>query len=219
MEKLTFRNCDQTLFEKTFGLVEIRNKNCKTLREWIESANNQPITDLEQSFLLHQQNYMIDNIYSWNEQEWIANFIGPVISLVQFSTLQFNAFNERIISAVIDDIELLGKVDGMIARGRREPEKPYFCLQEYKKEKDTDSGDPVGQALSAMLVAQAINNDNLPIYGGYVRGRDWFFMVLEGKEYAISRQFDASEEDLLDIFRILKALKEIVAERIKLLEK
>jgi len=219
MEKLTFRNCDQTLLEKTFGLVEIRNKNCKTLREWIESANNQPITDLEQSFLLHQQNYMIDNIYSWNEQEWIANFIGPVISLVQFSTLQFNAFNERIISAVIGDIELLGKVDGMIATGRREPEKPYFCLQEYKKEKDTDSGDPVGQALSAMLVAQAINNDNLPVYGGYVRGRDWFFMVLEGKEYAISRQFDASEEDLLDIFRILKALKGIVAERIKLLEK
>jgi hypothetical protein len=227
MEKLTFRNCEDTQLEEQFGLQQVKITELLTLKNWVESSKTEAISDMENHVLRYFQQNMIENLFAWNEQEWIAKFIGPIMTLISFTTKKTNSFHERSLLAVINGVEISGRVDGIIAAGQKIPKKPYFCLQEYtsttlsasKKEKDTDSGDPVGQALSAMLVAQAINNDNLPVYGGYVRGRDWFFMVLEGKEYAISRQFDASEEDLLDIFRILKALKGIVAERIKLLEK
>jgi hypothetical protein len=99
----------------------------------------------------------------------------------------------------------------MIASGFRLPEKPYFCFQEYKKEKDPE-GDPAGQTLAAMLAAQEINEHRNPIYGCYIRGQMWFFMVLEEKKYCISVPYVATRDDIFDIFLILKALKQIVTE-------
>jgi hypothetical protein len=94
----------------------------------------------------------------------------------------------------------------MVASGWRAPEIPYFCLQEYKKEKDPN-GDPAGQCLAAMLVAQELNQHQHPVYGCYVLGRNWFFMLLKEKEYAISNAYPSTLEEVFDIFRILKALK------------
>ena len=51
-----------------------------------------------------------------------------------------------------------------------------------------------------------------PIYGCYVLGRDWYFMTLVGKQFCISRGYDASTEHVTDLFRILKALKAIINE-------
>ncbi len=76
-------------------------------------------------------------------------------------------------------------------------------------------GDPAGQALAAMLAGQALNNNELPMYGCHVIGADWYFMTLEGKEYAISRDYSALTTEIFDIFRVLKVLKGIVAERVK----
>jgi hypothetical protein len=96
----------------------------------------------------------------------------------------------------------------MIASGVREPEQPYFCFQEYKRFKDPD-GDPAGQALAAMLAAREINEQRHPIYGAYVLGNSWYFMTLQNKTYAISRgHLSTRESDLLDIFRILRVLKQ-----------
>ena len=53
---------------------------------------------------------------------------------------------ERDLAATIDNYELSGRVDGMIATGFRNPRMPYFCLNEYKKGTDPN-GDPRGQAL------------------------------------------------------------------------
>jgi hypothetical protein len=75
-------------------------------------------------------------------------------------------------------------------------------------------GDPAGQALAAMLAAQALNADGLPMYGCHVIGGDWYFMTLEGKEYAISRDYSTLTTEIFDVFKILKVLKNIVAERI-----
>jgi len=104
-----------------------------------------------------------------------------------------------------------GRPDGMIASGFREPEKPYFCFQEYKKERDPD-GDPAAQALAAMLVAQEISEHSHPIYGGYVRGSLWSFMTLQGREYCISDPYVATRDDVFDIFRMLKSLRQIVTD-------
>ena len=53
------------------------------------------------------------------------------------------------------------------------------------------------------------------MYGCHVIGSDWYFMTLEGKEYAISRDYSALSQEIFDIFRTLKVLKMIVAERVK----
>jgi hypothetical protein len=64
-----------------------------------------------------------------------------------------------------------------------------------------------------MLVGQSLNDDpSKPIYGCYVNGRDWYFMVLLGKEYSISQDYSATTDDIFKVFATLKALKEIVTE-------
>ena len=40
-------------------------------------------------------------------------------------------------------------------------------------------------------------------------------MVLEGKEYVMSRDYSALTDEIFDIFRILRGLKKIIAERVK----
>ena len=130
--------------------------------------------------------------------------------MVNFSGKNRKFFAERPLSATIDKIELNGKVDGLIASGRRVPKQPYFCLHEYKKEEDPD-GDPAGQALAAMLVAQELNQHEQPVYGGYVKGCIWYFMALQRLEYTISYSYVATREDIFDIFRVLKALKAIIS--------
>lgn len=104
-------------------------------------------------------------------------------------------------------MELSGEPDGIIATGFREPEIPMFVFTEYKRQLDPE-GDPAGQTLAAMLVAQRLNPKSHPIYGGYVIGRDWFFMVLHENHYAISTGHNALQApELEEILHALKTLK------------
>ena len=100
----------------------------------------------------------------------------------------------------------------MIATGDREPEAPFFAFTAYKRQLDP-IGDPAGQTLAAMLVAQVLNQHQQAIYGAYVVGSDWRFMVLEGQHYTISRDYAALTDELFAIFRSLKALKAIVIQQ------
>jgi len=43
----------------------------------------------------------------------------------------------------------------------------------------------------------------------------WFFMVLQGKEYATSDEYSAIKPEIFDIFRILKGLKQMIIARIR----
>ncbi|TAD95913.1 MAG: hypothetical protein EAZ97_14895, partial [Bacteroidetes bacterium] len=73
-----------------------------------------------------------------------------------------------------------------------------------------NDGQPDAQALAAMLVVQADENGRKPIYGLYIVGLIWNFMVLNEKEYCISKSYNAENEEIFDIFRMLKALKHII---------
>jgi len=170
------------------------------------------ISDFEQQSLLRSQKTLIFNVHDWNEHELDSHFIGPLFALVDFSTSLFNHFAQREIEGTVDDILLYGRVDGLVASGRREPEQPYFAFQEYKRTLDPN-GDPTGQCLAAMLVGQTLNPQPMPVYGCYVVGSLWQFLTLEGRQYATSPGYSATSDDLFDIFRILKALKQIVTER------
>ena len=102
-------------------------------------------------------------------------------------------------------IESSGRVEWMVCTGKQRPRKPFFFLQEYKPEKVANN-DPLGQLLIAMVDAQFRNSSpDLPLYGCYNIGRMWFFVFLEGKEYGVSRAYDATQEDdLSDMVVILE---------------
>jgi hypothetical protein len=149
----------------------------------------------------------------WNEVELENKFISPLIILSKIDNERFSYFLARELATTIGEYELLGKVDGMIASGFRSPKKPFFCLKEYKRQTDPD-GDPRGQCLIAMLVAQHLNQNQQPIYGCYVIGKLWHFMVLEGKEYAISSGLLCTNDEIFAIFRIIKGLKYLIEKQL-----
>ncbi len=202
---LNFRECTLLKLEKTFRVEQV--KTLPVLEDWLHG--DAEIPDLERQVLISLREHLLMHVYDWNETELAYNFIGPLMVFVNYSTKKFNFFAERRFSGIVEGIEIGGKADGMIASGFREPEKPYFCFHEYKKEKDPE-GDPAAQALAAMLVAQEMNEHHHSVYGCYVKGRDWFFMILQGKQYAISQPYIATREDVFDIFRILRVLKQII---------
>ncbi len=205
MEKITFRECTLTKLDDLFGLTETHQS--ETLSNWLSMPYEIPehkkvsLTDLQLKFL--------DNQKHWNEFELVSHFVVPIFSFVNFTTKYFNDFGDRMISAKFDDIELVGKPDGIIASGYREPKIPFFCFTEYKPDSDP-TGDPYGQCIAAMLVGQALNENKRPIYGCVVKGANWDFMLLEGKNYTISKRFVADDEELFTIFGILQNLKAIL---------
>ena len=212
MEK-SFGDCTISFLEKSFGLRQVLKH--ESLTYWLDLAKNEKINYTETLVLPIFQESLTTNVSSWNEQDLSLHFIGPIFSLVNFTEpYVFNLFAERRISAVLTNmegeaIELYGKPDEMVASGFREPEAPFFCFQEFKREKDPN-GDPIAQALAAMLVGQNINQNRHPMYGCYVLGRDWYFMTLTDNKFCISRGFDATTEYLNDLFCVLKALKVII---------
>jgi hypothetical protein len=100
-------------------------------------------------------------------------------------------------------------VDGMIATGIRNPQIPYFCFHEYKRSIE-NQGSPDAQVLAAMLVAREQNQNKLPIYGLFVVGLFWNFMVLKDNHYCISKAYNADDEEIFAIFKMIKALKQII---------
>jgi hypothetical protein len=151
----------------------------------------------------------------WTEEDIKVFFIMPIIDLVEFYVPNvYRTFMEATLQAELSDAQgnlctLRGRVEMVVATGKQRPQTPFFFLNEYKPQAKSQS-DPQGQLLIAMLAAQAKNNGlNLPIYGLYTIGQNWFFVLLAGKEYCISRQFDATDAvDLAHILNMLQYVKE-----------
>ena len=215
METLFFGNCTLTGLDKRFGLQQ--TFGLLALDQWLTAQAE--LSAYQRESCDHLQKLLRLNNAGWNEQELSLHFIGPIFSLAEISSQQYNAFANRQISAQVGDVFLTGKSDGMIASGYREPEIPYFAFQrsvvtEYKKEKDPEGERNVApseaQALGAMLVGQHLNGDDRPVYGSYVIGQNWYFMALQGKQYGVSPAYSASSDDIIEVVRILLALKAIV---------
>ena len=50
----------------------------------------------------------------------------------------------------------------------------------------------------------------LPIYGLFVVGLMWNFIVLNNNEYCISKSYNADDEEIFTIFKMLKTLKKMI---------
>jgi hypothetical protein len=97
----------------------------------------------------------------------------------------------------------------MIATGFREPDIPLFCLHEYKRSLE-NQGAPDAQVLAAMLVARELNPAQNVMYGLYVIGFQWHFMVLDSNHYCISKTYNADDEEVFVLFKMLKNLKHLI---------
>jgi hypothetical protein len=205
MEKLILGDCTLTLLDERFNLR--RSMRCPLLDEWLLARKKIKLSGFERHKIQDLQDLLVVNFEGWNEQELALHFIGPIFSSVNFTEMyRFNLFSQRFVTATIGNYVLTGKPDGIIASGFREPRKPYFAFNEYKPEVDPD-GDPAGQALGAMLIGQTLNDNGQPIYGCYIIGSNWRFMLLTGKSYCVSEPLSALTDDIFDIVRILKVLK------------
>ncbi|MEM0991455.1 MAG: hypothetical protein AAF847_00500 [Bacteroidota bacterium] len=183
IQKISLNDLTENKVYKLFGLRRVTHLSA--LDEWLQKEIL--VSDQERLVVKIFQDRLLQNIDSWNEQELSLGFIGPILNLINFKIpYRMNFFAQRSISSTIGEYYLNGKPDSIISSGHFEPEAPFFCFQEFKKEKET-SGDPIGQNLGAMLIGQNENEGRFPIYGCYVIGRHWFFMVLQGTEYAISK--------------------------------
>ena len=198
----TFKEWNLDKIEEAFGLKQVWQS------EILDELINHPyqLDEMEKTFVTKLQRHFSFGGDDWNEVELENKFISPMIVLSEIADEKCSYFLERELSTTIDEYDLSGKVDGMIATGFRSPKKPYFCLNEYKRGTDPD-GDPKGQALIAMLVAQRLNDNQAPMFGCFVIGRIWQFMILEGNQYTISRDFSCVDDEVFDIFRILKGLR------------
>jgi len=48
------------------------------------------------------------------------------------------------------------------------------------------------------------------LYGAYVRGRMWHFVLLDAKQYAVHSGFNATQEEIINIFGVLQNTKKIL---------
>jgi hypothetical protein len=191
--------------DKAFGLQQVWQSDL--LDQWLNLPYQ--ITETEKESLLNLQQVLIRGGQYWNEVELKNKFISPLMMLARIDDEKIGYFLERPLSATVGDYQLSGIVDGMIATGFREPDIPLFCIHEYKRSLE-NQGAPDAQVLAAMLVAREMNPQPQPIYGMFVVGLVWQFIVLDGNHYCISKTHNADDEEIFVLFKMLKNLKTII---------
>ena len=195
--------------EDTFQCI-LKKKN-SLMDNWLNVNRN--VSQEEESLLNKLCIKLQERVWDWNEEELKAKFIIPLLCEVDFDSENYQSFFERTIVVDFNNETLSGNIDFLVSQGKRSPKRPFFLINEYKKEHES-SNDPLGQLLSAMIAVQKLNDDDKPVYGIYVMGRLWSFVVLHKNEYSVSLAFDATKKEIFDIFCILKNTKNIIEKMI-----
>lgn len=189
--------------------------NCQILKKWLDISQDK-LSPLETELMELVRAKLEIKWDEWNEEELKMNFISFVLFLAHIDEpKRISTFYERRLSGIVNDIEISLVVDCMFASPTKsgQPKSPYFFMQEFKRSLG-DSHDPEGQMLAAMILAQDKNADGKPLFGCWIQGKIWYFTILNGTEYCVSRTFDASNpNDIHQIVFILRKLKELILNR------
>jgi len=211
MAKKKVKIYDEAQLIEMFGLTRLKKPHFFALmKEWLDA--NCELNEAEKYFYQLITHNLSTKIDGWNEEMLKMNFISPMLILGHIQeTDNYKTYYENTIEATVEGYFLKTKADMMIAKGILErPKMPYFYFQEYKKVKEPKR-DVTAQVLEAFLISQENNKNGKPLYGLTIVGRAWQFVVMEGKTYAISRTFDATQrEDLLKIIAVLRKFKDIL---------
>lgn len=201
----SFRDWLYEEVEVEFGLTRLRTLPILEKLTSLTMPENHKHKALLEEYRLE----VFDYIDTWNEDEYKFMFISPFLKLVNFNTPYYKVFTQRPLQVSYDNDSKVttGIVEFMLAKGKQIPRKPHFFLHEYKPEKNRDN-DPLGQLLIAMVASQKINEDQKPVYGIYVNGRNWFIVSLEGKEYAVSNPYVITSDDIFQLFVALEFVRD-----------
>ena len=216
----SFENWTREEVQDTFGIK--RNNDLDILKNWINT--NQQLTEKELEFLSELHKGLRNDLDLYNEDELKFFFIGDVLRLVKFKAETYRAFTQRHIeftTQTVDNetITVAGIVELVVATGQQTPKKPFFFLQEFKQSLKRNN-DPLGQLLIAMLAAKVQKNNDKAIYGCYVLGSAWYFVVLDKNEYGVSLVYDVTiSENLHKIICLLKEQKKHIEQELGLIEK
>lgn len=207
---------EQWLFEDVelaFGIQPI--KNMPALVEWVRVSEKKILPPYIEKLRISLE----EKVKVWNEDELKMLFIAPFLLYFDFDHFpHYRVFTQRRMSIKTETVDSSGRVEWMIATGKQRPKKPFFFLQEYKPEKNSGN-DPLGQLLVAMVNAQSHNDHaDKPIFGCYVIGQFWYFVLLKDKGYGVSRAYDATRKGgIYDIMVILNKVEHYVKQELNLL--
>ncbi len=178
------------------------------LRSWLQEVSEATPDEIAHLQQLSQK--LALRVRDWNEEELKVSFIALILDMIDFYDAAYRPFMEREVSVeYAENKKLWGIVGFLVAQGKHAPKEQFFFIHEYKKQLDT-SNDPLGQLLAEMVAAQTINQHPHPIYGAYIIGRHWYFVILDGNVYSESLAYDATKDEIMTIFGILRHTKEII---------
>jgi hypothetical protein len=219
MIKRPFEQWEFEDVEIEFGILP--NKNLPTLISWLDVPDTFIITPFQEELRLPIE----QNINTWNEDEITTLFIAPFLLTFKFNNPpQYRVFMQRKTKLETATISASGKVEFSISTGKQKPQKSFFFQKQYKAPqpfKEENAEDPLGQLLIMMLNTQIPNTPPSGVggllYGCYTLGRYWFFVVLVGKEYGVSRSYDATQtDDMNAMVYILERVKEHIHQELNL---
>jgi hypothetical protein len=194
-----------------FKLTRINDNLTPKMTEWLD-VNVPELVAGEEYILDFALRQAKKNITAWNEEELKMKFISHILPIgYLIDNNHFMTYYEKSLSGKVDGIPLSVKTDFMVAKGVLSfHQNPYFHFHEYKPQSNP-TGEPMAQLVEAFLLAQEKNQNGKPIYGAEIIGQYWKFVVMQGREYCISRTFDSVEkEELLQIIAILRKFRYIL---------
>jgi hypothetical protein len=194
-----------------FNLTRISEVMTDKMKEWLHFEL--PQLSVGERYILDTSIRLAKkSITGWNEEELKMKFISHILPLGNLVDNDFfMTYYGKPLSGEVDGIKLSVKTDFMVAKGILSfHQNPYFHFHEYKPQ-GNPTGEPMAQLLEAMLLAQEKNKNGKPIYGAEIIGQYWKFVILQGREYCISKSFDSIElNSLLDIIAILRKFRHIL---------
>ena len=202
-----------------FQLNKIVGIQTPLMKEWFTT----PIVDfnaLEAQIFEATYQEGLENVPFWSEEDLKIYFISNVLrlsGLMNSENRGYVGFFEKLLTATVEQTKLTVRADFVVAKGFKNIMKDcYFHFQEYKPQLNP-TGEPMAQLLEAFLIGQTKNNHEKPLYGCEVIGKQWTFVVMEGKSYCVSNAFDCTDkEDLLKIIAILRKFRDILETRLLL---
>lgn len=207
LKKISFSSIKYSQIE---DIVDITKKiDDSQFDEWFSYPFVPSEEELDFLKMLIRKNRLRIEIYS--EEDLKAKFLIPLLNRVDFNINdKITDWYEPTIKTIINDYELGGVSDFLVAKGYAEPKIPYFFIQEFKPSFSASS--PETQLLAELLVALHLNKAE-KMSGAYIAGSFWKFMILEKVPqnkfiFYVSENFDALKmEDLTAIYKHLQAVK------------
>lgn len=202
----SFSNIKFSELTKIVSLKKVRKP--EIFNSWFEADYDLNSLDIEYLTNLIDEHYLL--VPSYSEEDLKVKFIAPILNKVKFNRNGINDFYNANIRGEVNSVEFNGFADYVVAVGIKEPEKPYFFIQEFKPTQfDKDVED---QLFVELLTGMSINQTNV-LRGAYIIGRNWYFVIMEkdaANNYTayVSKQFDSLElDDLKQIYKNLQIVK------------